>query len=233
MTLENAGYHRAVAAELDRQRRAGYTPEHDDTQPLDHLLELAFRYISEGKTVRGGALIIAARGWLQRHTKNSMQTDIETFMEACDQEVKKYPQLPTEAIRDLRISLIREEWEGQGELLESLLAGDLVGIADGIADVLYVVIGTAVAYGIDIQEVFNEVQRSNMTKATWDEDNQVWFTTRREDGKILKPETFSPANLEPIILRQIESGKQFESYLNDIAESDDEDASVVVGTIEL
>jgi predicted HAD superfamily Cof-like phosphohydrolase len=264
MTLENAGYHRAVAAELDRQRRAGYTPEHDDTQPLDHLLELAFRYISEGKTVKGGAMIIAARGWLQRHTKNSMQTDIEEFMRRCDQAVADYPQLPSDEIVTLRIRLMVEELLGavnpywvaldefgeekpvnanryiellvknkSDELVASMLRGDLVGVADGLADVLYVVIGTAVAYGIDIQEVFDEVHRSNLSKTVWNEEEGRYTIEKDEFGKGVKPPTYSPAELEPIVLRQITAGKEREAYLAEAAESDDEDASVVVGTIDL
>lgn len=159
--------------------------------------------------------------------KNKMQSDIELFMTACDQEVKNYPYLPPKEIRNLRIHLMVEEllgttkegWNIEGapysdilvpsksdELIQSMLNDDLVGIADGIADVLYVVIGTAAAYGIDIQEVFDEVQRSNMTKAVWNEETSEWTTIKNEVGKVLKPETFSPADIESIINLQTTRG---------------------------
>jgi predicted HAD superfamily Cof-like phosphohydrolase len=64
-------------------------------------------------------------------------------------------------IRDLRRALLAEEI---GELQAAVLAGDLVEIADAIADSVYVLVGTAVTYGIPFDEVFAEVHRSNMTK---------------------------------------------------------------------
>ena len=149
------GFHRAVAAELDRQKRIGYSPEHDDEHGIDHLLELAFQYIAQGSTVKGGAMIIAARAYLQRHYKNPMQYAIEEFMRRCDQDVAAYPQLPTDEVRKLRIRLMVEELLGaidpeeyanadanqhvelliknkSNELIASMLAGDLVGVADGL-----------------------------------------------------------------------------------------------------
>lgn len=75
------------------------------------------------------------------------------------------PDAPTtdipEWVRDLRAKLLIEEVR---ELYDAAMAGDIVGIADGIADVAYVVVGTAVAYGIPFDAVFAEVHRSNMTK---------------------------------------------------------------------
>lgn len=81
---------------------------------------------------------------------------------------------------ELRIKLIKEE---SRELVEAIEAGDMIGVADGIADLLYVAIGTAVEYGIDIEPIFNEVHRTNMLK--------VGGATR-EDGKTLKPEGWTP-----------------------------------------
>lgn len=252
-------FHRAVAAELDRQRRLGHSPEHDDEHGLDHLLELAFQYVAQGSTVKGGAMIIAARAYLQRNTKNPMQTAIEEFMRRCDQEVAAYPQLPEEAIVTLRIRLMVEEllgavnpeefWESENlvdaqrslsryvnllitnksnELVAAMLAGDLVGVADGLADVLYVVIGTAVAYGIDIQEVFDEVHRSNLSKTVWSEELQRYTIEKDEFGKGIKPPTYSPADIAPIIDRQIENGKAWEDFYADQSN----DAELVLGKIE-
>lgn len=252
-------FHRAVAAELDRQKRIGYSPEHDDEHGIDHLLELAFQYVAQGSTVKGGALIIAARAYLQRHYKNPMQYAIEDFMRRCDQEVAAYPQLPEDAIVTLRIRLMVEELLGavnptelwlkenptsaqlsadryanlliknkSDELIASLLKGDLVGIADGIADVLYVVIGTAVAYGIDIQEVFDEVHRSNLSKTVWNEEQQRYTIEKDEFGKGIKPPTYSPAEIEPIIARQIENGKAWDEFYSDQGS----DVELVLGKID-
>jgi predicted HAD superfamily Cof-like phosphohydrolase len=246
-------FHRAVAAEIDRQHRLGNTPEHDDEHGLDHILELGFNYVAQGSTVKAGAMFIAARAYLQRHTKNPMQEAIEEFMRRCDQQVATYPQLPDEDVVTLRIRLMVEELLGKiqppveairdeddnrytrlliqnksDELIASMIAGDLVGIADGLADVLYVVIGTAVAYGIDIQEVFDEVHRSNLSKTVWSEELQRYTIEKDEFGKGIKPPTYSPASLEPIIQRQIENGKAWEDFYSDQAN----DTELVLGKIE-
>lgn len=247
------GYHRAVAAELDRQRRLGYTAESDDMKGLDHLLRIGFEYAAQGSTVKAGAMFLAARAYLQRNTKNPMQIAIEDFMRRCDQVVATYPQQPEEDIVTLRIRLMVEELLGKieppvehirseddhrymrllienksDELIACMIKGDLVGVADGLADVLYVVIGTAVAYGIDIQEVFDEVHRSNLSKTVWDEAQQRYTIEKDEFGKGIKPETYSPAELEPIINRQIQNGKTMEAFLMDQAN----DVELVLGKIE-
>lgn len=244
-------FHRAVASELDRQKRDGYSPEHDDEHGIDHLLEMAFKYVAAGSTVKGGAMIIAARAYLQRHYKNPMQYAIEEFMRRCDQDVAAYPQLPSDDVRKLRIRLMVEELLGavdpeeyanadanqyvelliknkSNELIASMLAGDLVGVADGLADVLYVVIGTAVAYGIDIQEVFDEVHRSNLSKTVWDEERQRWYIEKDEFGKGIKPDTYSPADIAPIINNQIDNGKAWAEFYADQAN----DSEMILGKLE-
>lgn len=230
-----------VLAERVRQiNELGHTPESDDEKGVDQLLVFALQYLERGEVLKGAALIQAARQSYERRELtfaerlfvNPMQADIQNFMEICEQEVRKYPSLPDDKVRDLRIRLMVEELLGStkpgpvggfgspdytliknksDELVQSLLDGNLVGIADGIADVLYVVIGTAVAYGINIQEVFNEVHRSNMSKAVWDSVAKEWVVMRDEGGKVIKPPTFSEANIGPIILRQIEAGRTIEA----------------------
>lgn len=129
----------------------------------------------------------------------SMQYDVETFMRMCGQEVKTHPQAPDAQTVALRKELIYEEVMGLGELFDSMDKGNLAGIADGIADVLYVVLGTAAAYGIDAQACFDEAHRSNMTKATWDERTRTFVVIKSETGKILKPDTFVPADFSKVI----------------------------------
>lgn len=65
--------------------------------------------------------------------------------------------------RDLRIKLMQEEL---GELIEGMMNDDLKNIADGSADLLYVLMGTVSAYGLldKFEAIFDEVHRSNMTK---------------------------------------------------------------------
>jgi predicted HAD superfamily Cof-like phosphohydrolase len=92
--------------------------------------------------------------------------------------------------RRLRVQLIQEEFD---ELKEALAAEDLSSIAKEMADLLYVVYGTAVSYGIDMDPVFREVHRSNMSKVGG---------YKREDGKWVKPATYSPARIEPILAEQ-------------------------------
>jgi predicted HAD superfamily Cof-like phosphohydrolase len=95
-----------------------------------------------------------------------------------------------EETKRLRIRLIEEEFD---ELKEAMAGGDLAAVAKEMADLLYVVYGTAVSYGIDMDPVFREVHRSNMSKVGG---------YKREDGKWVKPATYSPARIEPILAEQ-------------------------------
>lgn len=74
------------------------------------------------------------------------------------------------------------------------LVRNLVEIADGLGDLIYVVLYTANKYGLDLDPIFEEIQRSNMTKI----GGQI-----NSAGKLIKPDTYSPAQLTPIIQDQI------------------------------
>ena len=91
---------------------------------------------------------------------------------------------------DLRFSLMFEENQ---EYHVGAYKKDLVETADALGDKLYILLGTIVAHGMQdvIVDVFNEIHRSNMTKL--EPDGKV---RRREDGKILKPETYERPNLK-------------------------------------
>jgi predicted HAD superfamily Cof-like phosphohydrolase len=102
-----------------------------------------------------------------------------------------YPTIVDHETQELRVRLIQEEFD---ELKEAMDKKDLIGIADGLADILYVVYGTAVSYGLDMDPIFQEVHRSNMSKVGGH---------KREDGKWVKPPTYSKADLAPIIRQQI------------------------------
>jgi predicted HAD superfamily Cof-like phosphohydrolase len=87
----------------------------------------------------------------------------------------------------LRQSLIDEE---VGELRAAAAAGDLVGVADALADIVYVAYGTAHTYGIDLDAVLDEVHASNMTKLGSD-----GAPVRRADGKVLKGPDYRPPDI--------------------------------------
>lgn len=93
----------------------------------------------------------------------------------------------------LRYKLMREENE---EYLEAANNNDLVEVADALGDMLYILCGTIIEHGMQdkIDEVFNEIQRSNMSKLG--EDGKPIY---REDGKVLKgPHYFKP-NIRAIL----------------------------------
>lgn len=114
------------------------------------------------------------------------QADVQAFHEALDIPVGETP-----AIRrpELRAELIREE---AAETVAAIERGDLVEAIDGLCDVIVVVLGTAVEFGIDLQPFWDEVHRTNMAKV----GGPV-----REDGKRLKPEGWTPPDI-PRLLRQ-------------------------------
>lgn len=110
---------------------------------------------------------------------------VHEFHRVYECNISGKPQLPSEAERELRRSLLEEEFK---EYLLAEQDNDLVEIADALADMLYIINGTCVSYGIPIDEIFNEVHASNMSKL--DENGQV---VRRSDGKVLKgPNYFKP-----------------------------------------
>ena len=103
---------------------------------------------------------------------------------------------PTANIGDeanLRFKLMAEENE---EYLEACNNNDLVEIADALGDQLYILLGTILRHGMHdkIEEVFDEIQRSNMSKL--DKNGQPIF---REDGKILKGENYFKPDIASIL----------------------------------
>lgn len=94
---------------------------------------------------------------------------------------------------ELRHRLMAEENE---EYLEAAKEGDLVEVADALGDMLYILCGTILKHGMQdkIEEVFNEIQRSNMSKL--DKDGQPIY---REDGKVMKSDQYFKPNLKSIL----------------------------------
>ena len=116
---------------------------------------------------------------------------VEDFMEAMGQEVNAVPTFPEEDIQRLRLDLIEEELD---ELHYAIDNKDMVEIADALGDLLYVVYGAGHAFGIDLDECFKEIHASNMSKL-----GPYGKPIKREDGKVLKPDTFFPPDLKTIL----------------------------------
>jgi len=110
---------------------------------------------------------------------------VKIFMETFGQEVKSKPSFSTNKINSLRYNLIREELD---ELKVAMENEDLLEVADALTDILYVTYGAGHAFGIDLDNCFEEVQASNMSKL--DENGEPIFN---ESGKVMKgPNYFKP-----------------------------------------
>ena len=99
-------------------------------------------------------------------------------------------------IVDLRHRLMAEENE---EYLEACRNNDLTQIADALGDKMYILFGTIIAHGLQhkIEEVFDEIHRSNMSKLD-DQGNPIY----REDGKIMKSKNYFLPQIEEILERE-------------------------------
>lgn len=97
---------------------------------------------------------------------------------------------------ELRQALIEEE---VAELAAAARAGDLIGIADALGDIVYVAYGTAHVYGIDLDAVLDAVHTSNMTKLGAD-----GRPVRRPDGKILKGPGYRPPEIAAALHRSVD-----------------------------
>jgi predicted HAD superfamily Cof-like phosphohydrolase len=123
---------------------------------------------------------------------------VEEFHNAFGQKNGKWPQPLSEHEFNLRHSLMREE---NDEYLEACFKNSLIEIADALGDQLYILCGTILKHGMQhiIEDVFNEIQASNMSKLG-DDGKPVL----REDGKILKGSQYFRPDLSKFI--KIEDG---------------------------
>jgi len=126
------------------------------------------------------------------------------------------PQIPSSKRCELRINLMQEELN---EIKEAIENNDLVEVSDGLCDLMYVLCGSILEFGLGdrFNELFNEVQRSNRSKACdceldaidtlqfyqdkdgkegyYVEKNGKWLVYRKSDNKVLKSIKYSPASL--------------------------------------
>ena len=130
------------------------------------------------------------------------------------------PQIPSEQRCELRVNLLQEELN---ELSQAIKDNDIVEIADALCDIQYVLSGAVLEFGLGDKfvELFNEVQRSNMSKACntqqealmtlshykkkdgtegyYKKINGKFLVYRASDDKVLKSINYSPANLKDIL----------------------------------
>lgn len=130
------------------------------------------------------------------------------------------PTIPNKERCNLRVRLLAEELD---ELKEAIQANDLVEIADALCDLQYVLSGAVLEFGLGEKfvDLFNEVQRSNMSKACKSleeaeytvkfyqdkdgteaeikEESGIWKVFRKSDNKVLKSINYSPADLVSIL----------------------------------
>ena len=116
---------------------------------------------------------------------------VKTFMETFGQEIKAKPSFSTDKINTLRYELIKEELE---ELKVAMENNDLLEVADALTDILYVTYGAGHAFGIDLNQCFDEVQNSNMSKL--DENGKPIYN---EAGKVMKGSKYFKPNLSKFL----------------------------------
>ena len=110
---------------------------------------------------------------------------VKKFMDTYGQEVKFKAEFPNKNIVKLRLNLIEEELQ---ELQEAIKQEDLLEVADALTDILYVTYGAGHAFGIDLDNCFDEVQKSNMSKLGTD-GKPIY----NQSGKVMKgPKYFKP-----------------------------------------
>jgi predicted HAD superfamily Cof-like phosphohydrolase len=110
--------------------------------------------------------------------------DQARFMRACDQTTDVW----NEAQFKLYVNLIEEEFK---ELKEAIVANDRVEILDALEDIMVVTAGAMHSAGFNGEGAWNEVMRTNFAKI----DSVTGKVRKREDGKVLKPEGWSPPQL--------------------------------------
>jgi len=119
---------------------------------------------------------------------------VKKFHKAFGLDISETQQANLELEKNLlRYKLMREENE---EYLDAAMQGDLTEVADALGDMLYILCGTILSHGMQhkIEEVFDEIHRSNMSKLG--EDGKPIY---REDGKVLKGPNYFRPDIKKII----------------------------------
>ena len=124
---------------------------------------------------------------------NQEQQMVHQFHERFGLGCNTRPTMPATRVHRLRTLLIEEEL---AEFRNAAESQDLVGVADALADLLYVVYGASEEYGIDLEPIFEEIHRSNMTKGRP-------ASGTRPDGKVLKGSSYQPPRVREVLEQQV------------------------------
>jgi len=135
---------------------------------------------------------------------NAEQAMVREFHEKHGLTINDIPTLLTAADSLLRLSLNGEE---NGEYGEALRKDSLIKVADALGDLLYVTYGAAVAHGLDMEPIFAEIHRSNMTKPV---------TRRLSPGeKVSKGPGFEEPHIEECIIEQMRRSQKSGRWYKD------------------
>ncbi|AWM12473.1 nucleoside triphosphate pyrophosphohydrolase family protein [Flavobacterium sp. NRK F10] len=121
-------------------------------------------------------------------------SSVQIFHESFGLGISSLPKADLgESINLLRYNLMKEENE---EYFEAVQNGDLIEIADALGDMLYILCGTILEHGLQhkIEDVFEEIQRSNMSKLG--ENGKPIY---REDGKVMKGPNYFKPNIKEVL----------------------------------
>ncbi|NOU59451.1 nucleoside triphosphate pyrophosphohydrolase family protein [Marinifilum caeruleilacunae] len=118
---------------------------------------------------------------------------VHEFHKAFRVNVEEKPAIPDLERCKLRQNIIQEEVD---ELKEAWESGNIIEVADALADIHYVVMGTVLEFGLQDKypEIFSEVHRSNMSKL--DENGKPLY---REDGKVIKSDRYTKPDIKGIL----------------------------------
>ena len=119
----------------------------------------------------------------------SYQNDVADFMKAGEQSIRSELSLAGEQ-SNLYMDLISEEYQ---ETLAAFESKDMIEVADGLADMVWVIMGMCNSCGIDFDSVWQEVKASNMSKFP---DGKA---IKNEHGKIMKPESYFKPNIKKVL----------------------------------
>ena len=149
---------------------------------------------------------------------------VADFHKTFKHPILEEPTIPSEARCKLRVALIAEELK---ELEEAIKDKDITEVADALCDIQYVLSGAILEFGLGkkFKPLFEEVQRSNMSKACktekealdtvafykakdntdcyYREEGERWLVYRKSDNKTIKSVNYSPADLRKILQNQV------------------------------
>lgn len=123
---------------------------------------------------------------------------VKKFHEIYECNIGDRAVFPDDFERDLRKKLLQEEFD---EYIKAEADNDLIEVADALGDMLYIIYGTAVSYGIPINEIFDEIHNSNLSKL-----GENGLPVRREDGKVLKGPNYFRPDISSIISENRKEG---------------------------